>query len=433
MSNLNETALHEHYEPRGFKGIIDNLKSRFYTLEEFPNLERDLLPQQILKKAMNIPEAGLRSFAIGLSGKELEGLLLDLRDASGFDAIKRGTELLTIRLSPRILKLLTILYQYHYTSAGLNIALKRIATAREGAFIRRFGAEENKFAAVCSAIDECKRDIDQCFKTYSIHSKSPFAEEAVLAYLNYADKEGLMTNRGWIIGAIDHHRPDQLHQLIKNYLSSFALVEFHDGINLSILHKIGQPYTSPDWESYDLELRDKFAQWSFLHQLKLHSIGFPKKFTVLAKYYEQVRNSYTIREESLMVIDFGDIVLVDISTNPFSFFYEKGAFEKEIDAWQKSKAVQAAWDKWEESIDIWPTEGEEERPEPFVPAFLRIDKKNLTARDFIIEEIEEPCVKLSYEGIDVLYIQEMLDIKMGLEPDMRRKQLAKLRKKDTRR
>jgi hypothetical protein len=91
-------------------------------------------------------------------------------------------------------------------------------------------------------------------------------------------------------------------------------------------------------------------------------------------------------------------------------------------AWENSKAQEeAAKELYVEDMD--------NSPEPYQPTFLRMDKKNLTARDFMIEEIEEPCIKLSYEGIDVLYINEMLDIKMGLEPDMRRKQLAKLRKR----
>ena len=88
-----------------------------------------------------------------------------------------------------------------------------------------------------------------------------------------------------------------------------------------------------------------------------------------------------------------------------------------MEAWKKSREQQEApWD-----------EEEGERPEPYLPTFLRMDRRNSTARDFIIEEIEEPCVKLSYEGIDILYINEMMDIKIGLEPDLRKKQLAKLK------
>jgi hypothetical protein len=121
----------------------------------------------------------------------------------------------------------------------------------------------------------------------------------------------------------------------------------------------------------------------------------PKKYSVLSKYADRVRTSYTIKEENLFIIDFGEIVIADIYDRPYSFFYQTEMFEREMAAWQADEAN--------------------------LPAFIRIDRKNLTARDFIIEVAEEPCVKLSYEGIDILYIQEMLDIKMGIEPDIRRK------------
>lgn len=400
------------FEPTNFKSIISSLKDRFFTVEEFPAVQRELLPSDILKKASELQTVEVRYFAARLKGKELEALILDLRDAADPKEIRLAAEILMYRVSKRILKLLTILYQYNPDSAGLNHILKDLAREREekkdtsveAAFIRRFGAAEDKISAVASAIDEYEMDIDKCFQALSIYRKSPFAEEAAMSYLEAASREALMTNRRWIVSTIEHQDSSHLYPLIVNYLTSFSLIELHDGINLAIMHRIGQPYKDPDWEPYKTELRDKFAQWCFLHQLKLHAMGFPKKFSVLRKYFDQVRNSYMIKEENLLVIDFGDIVLADVAGNPYSFFYEKAAFEKEMADWK-------------------------EDPQMYPPSFLRLDRKNLTARDFIIEEIEEPCIKLSYEGIDVLYIQEMLDIKIGLEPDMRRKQLAKIKKR----
>ncbi|SHJ37280.1 hypothetical protein [Parasporobacterium paucivorans] len=413
--------------PEKFKSIINSLRGRFFTVEEFPRIPRELLPQNVLQETMELKAGDIRHYAVRLKGKELEGLILDLRETAKREEMQRAAEILTYRISPRILKLLTILYQYHSDSEGLNLVLNRMAgiieekddSSREAAFVRRFGAVEDKVSAACGAVDEYEMDIDKCFQALGIYRQSPFAEEVVLCYLGNTSREGMMTNRAWIVSAIGYHENTRLYPLISNYLSAFSLIELHDGINLAILNKIGQPYTSPDWEPYKVDLRDKFAQWCFLHQLKLHSIRFPKKFSVLRKYYDQVRSSYVVKEENLMVIDLGDIVIADTADDPYSFFYEKRVFEKEMADWKASQEEQ----------ENWSSEAGEERPREYRPSFLRLDKRNLTARDFMIEEIEEPCIKLSYEGIDVLYIQEMLDIKIGLEPDMRRKQLAKIRKR----
>ncbi len=431
MDNLRDNLSEPQniFGSKELKRKIIALKGRFFTLEEFPFIGEGVLPRDTLKRALRIPESEITYFALSLRGKEIDGLILELRDASDHDSVDMASRILELRTSARILKLLTILYQYNYASIGLKTVISRMfhiikerkTFGREAAFIDRFGAETGKFTAVCRAIDECGMDIDQCFRTFNIHSDSPFAAETALLYLENANKDALMLNRRWMIRSVERHEPDRLFGLIANYLSAFAIIELHDGVNLAILNKIGQPYMSVNWGSYDIKLREKFAQWCFLHQLKLHSYNYPKKFTVLSKYYEQVINSYTIDEENLLVIDFGDLVLVDMAANFFSLFYDKETFESEMKDWRKSKAAQAG-----EEAEIQ----EAESQEAFVPSFLRINKKYITARDFIIEEIEEPSVMLSYEGLELLYIQEMLDIKMGLEPDMRKKQLAKLRKKN---
>ena len=405
--------------------ILNGLKDRFYTLEEFPLIKREVLPQGILSKAMEVPENEIESFAFRLKGKELEGLLLDLRDTAGDREILRACEILNHRVTLRILKLLTILFQYNYTSPGLSAALNRLAErihARdkytcEEAFVRHLGQVEDKFSALCPIIEEHGGEISKAFWTLNINGKSPFACEAAFRYLTDPSGGGYTANLKWMVRTIECKTAEELQPLVTNYLSAFTAAEYHDGINLAILKKLGQPNISPDWAVYEKPLRDKFTQWYFLSRLKIHTISMPKKYKVLSKYFKQVHSSFEMAEENLMVIDFGDIVIADIADRAYSFFYEKDVFEKEMEAWEKSRQETATLSD-EEAF---------EKPAPYLPTFLRIEKRNYTARDFIIEEIEEPCVKLSYEGIDVLYINEMMDIKIGLEPDLRKKQLAKLK------
>jgi len=386
---------------------LETLRARFFTLEEFPFLDRGFLPRGVLAEALQHNQSELKNYAMGLTGKQLEGLLFELKEAKEQEKIQRVVQILIVRISSRLIRLLTILYQFNDSSAGLNEGLQEIcgmlkqnsARIPEEAFVRRFGDTDDKVKAVKEAIEEMRWNITECFKAYAIHEKSIFAEKCVLSYLNTANRAGLLLNRSWILKILDSRPAAELKILIEKYLSTFGLAEYHDGINLAILNKLGRPYESPDWEAYPAELKKKFSEWCFLHQLKLHTMKVPKKYSVLSKYADRVRTSYTVNEEKLFIIDFGEIVIADIYDRPYSFFYQTEMFEREMAAWQDDEAK--------------------------LPAFIRIDKKNLTARDFIIEEAEEPCVKLSYEGIDILYIQEMLDIKMGIEPDIRRKHMAK--------
>ena len=431
-----------------FKNAVDGLRVRFYTQDEFPGLKRERLPKSILREAMQVANQDRISYAAGLKGSQLESLIFDLRDSVDTNEIGKAIEILCLRISPRILKLVTILYLYHFWSQGLNESIKELgkaalekpACAVAGAFAIRFGWTEDKMAEIEAAINESDKDISQCFKTYGIDGKSPFAQAGFLSYLSVADKDALRTNRRWIINAIEHQPSERLVQLINNYLSTFTMVEYNDGVNLAILNKIGQPYVSPDWEVYSVEIRDTFAQWSYLHRLKLHSVGVPKKYEVLGAYFEQVRSSYEIKNDKLLIIDFGEIVVVDISDRPYSFFYQKKVFDQEMEAWRKSREAleEMSYEESDENAacysagyryDVESEECDQPKEKKYLPTFIRIDQKNTTARDFIIEEVEEPCMKLSYEGVDVLYIRELMDIKMGLEPDMRKKQLAKAMKK----
>ena len=385
------------------KDALQNLSTRFFTLEEFPFLDRGFLPCGILAEALQRDRSDLNHYALGLNGKQLEGLLFDLKEAKEQEEIQRAVQILKVRVSSRLIRLLTILYQYNDSSRGLNEGLREIcvmltqsgARVPEDAFIRRFGDVDDKVKAVKEAIEEMRWNITECLKVYAIHEKSAFAVKCVLSYLNTANRAGLLLNRFWILRTLENLPAAELKKLIENYLKTYKLTEYHDGINLEILHKLGRPYDSPDWEAYPAELKKKFSEWCFLHQLKLHTMKVPKKYSILSKYVDRVKTSYTVKDENLLVIDFGEIVIADIYDRPYSFFYQKEIYEQEMAAWQAD----------EENL----------------PTFIRIDKMNPTARDFIIVEAEEPCVKLSYEGIDILYIQEMLDIKMGIEPDIRRK------------
>jgi hypothetical protein len=109
-----------------------------------------------------------------------------------------------------------------------------------------------------------------------------------------------------------------------------------------------------------------------------------------------VRQCLALDEVSALVIEFEKIVVVDLTNRPYSCFYHIEDFEREMKKWTE--------------FDILPT-------------FIEIDKVPVSARDYIIEEKDDTCILLCYEGIDLLYIKELLDIKFGLVPEFRRMKL----------
>lgn len=397
----------------GFKKELLNLRNRFYTKEEFPSLSSDSFSLGVLREAVRIPRDRLSAYSCRLRGKDLDALMLELKDASDEREVKWVASILLNRWSKRLAKLMTVLYQHNYDSFGLNRALHELSLSMaqgmekgdraENAFIRGFGNKEDKINAACLAIYDYDMYVDRCFADLKITAGTPFAKQVVYMFLGDAPKEGIEKNRLHIVKAIESLSAKDMRKIVNNYLLRFNVDDFDDGINLTILHKLGRDFESAEWQQYDAEPKKRFARWVYLHELKIHSLPFPKKYEILSKYRHRLLDSRKIALEDLMIMDFGDLVIADVSTDPFSHFCEKRIFEEEMEAWKK--------------------ESEEEE---YRPIFLTHDRKSLSARDFIIEEKEDVCIMLSYEGIDALYIREMLDIKMGLEPDMRRRQLAKL-------
>lgn len=386
-----------------FQQAIQEICSRFYTAQEYPFLTRDRFPTGVLDRAATLGSEDFAIFAARLKASELDALLFDLRDSSTPQELHVGLTILRLRFSPRLLKLISVFFQYNMDSIPLKQACRalvleaaeRKSYPKEGVFLWRFAEAEDIFAALRLAAAEEKGDLSKFCLVWCIDPKSPLARKSFLQYLADADKNSLLINRNWIISFVEKEKTQEIEALIKNYLSSLDLLEYQDGVCLAIWERLGDAYESTTWEAYTKKHRDLMAQWNFLHLLKVHTLAFPQKLEILSKYYSRIRSCKKLPEQHLLIIDFGEIIVVDLESQPFSFFYQKAKYEEEMRRW----------------------EGEEQK----IPVFLRKDRKVTTARDFMIEEKEEPYMKLSYIGVDRFYIQELMDIKMGIEPDMRRK------------
>lgn len=381
-----------------FVETIEGIRERFFTFEEFPFVKKSYFPKNGLRNVMLAGEGNLEIYAASLKGRDVEGLLRELVCSKHEEEIRQAARVLCLRRSKRIVRLTGILFQYHYNAEGIKFLVRELLACsgedliEKESFLRRFGSSEDPLKALADAIEGEGNDVDALFRKYGIVTDSALAMEACFDYFGRCVKIGCLLNTSVLLRLIEDSSKERLGKIINHYLSTLTLLEYSDNVNAAILSKIGDPYISPDWAPYDRQIREKFSRWSYLRRLKEHCQNQPEKFGVLVEYLNQVKTNYIIPKAEALIIDFGEMILADVKDRD-TFLYEKSFFEREMELWEMEEGM--------------------------LPIFVRGNADILTARMFMLSEDDAPCIRLSYGGIHRYYADEVLNIKTGLEPDMR--------------
>lgn len=380
--------------------VLDAISDKFFTFEEFPNISRSRLPAGVCEAAMSADGRELAAFGAALSGKELEAMILDfpsLKTAEEWDRI--GSILMT-RFSPRIVKLIFSLFQAACNTESVRFLMKKtVEEARRrqdypepGAFFWAFGESEDFMEAVKTAFYKDSNELDLLFQTYHIAENTRLAAEIRRQCLEDAELPLIRKNVRHLVYLIENMPEALLFQTVTNYLQQFDVLNALDEVSQAVLKRLGEPSRPGCWSGFSEETKKRFTQWCFCHRLKLHSELFPEKYKILKKYYDQVLQCYELKETEALVIEFEKFFIVDIADRPCSYFYLKEDFERETGQWAEFGIL---------------------------PAFLKGDDGQVSARDYIIEEKDGPCILLRYEGIGLLYIAELLDMKTRPDADFR--------------
>jgi len=370
-----------------FHSVLNALSEKFYTFEEFPNISRSRLPAKVCEAAMAVGEEELADYSATLSGKELEAMILDFPALKTEAEWERIASVLMLRFSPRIIRLIFHLFQENCHSEAVWFLVKKVDAeadrrrhyTNEGVFIWDFGKSDDLFRDIRNAFYASTRELDDFFETYLIGEDTALAIEIRRQCLEGAEHSLILKNTHHMVYLIEKAPSEFLFHMITNYLQRFDVLNSSDEVNQAILKCLGEPSRAGNWEGFSDETKQRFSQWCFCYHLKLHSKKFPKKYLTLRQYYEQVKGCYELDEApEALVVEFETIVIVDVADRPYSCFYHKNDFEKEIG----------------ECTEFG-----------ILPSFLREDGVQITARDHIIEEKNGPCIQLRYDGVGPLYIK----------------------------
>ncbi|MGI6751743.1 MAG: hypothetical protein ACOX4U_03885 [Anaerovoracaceae bacterium] len=387
------------FETEKFKNAMEDVRKRFFLVEDFAELDRNSLPKGVLERAMEVDGDELERFSYSLSGKELESLLFDVLSQKSLAFQERAAQILNTRFSPRLIKLFFVLYQAHYDVDAMRLLRRRMIREakrrgyfpQEGLFFWDFDDTDSFFEDIKENFKSNFNRLDDYFEKYQIRGNSRLAMEIRLYCLEDADIDLIHLNLSHFMSILEKKQERAILTAVTNYIYLSDIDRPVNEVFLLILERLGDPALSDKWKLYERRTIEKFSQWSFYHRLKLHSERYPKKYEVLSQYYEQVEESYEL-EGSALVMDFGSIVVVDIPDNPYSFFFYKWEFKRQIKEWEEMGVL---------------------------PVFYKKLSDQISARDYIIEDMDAPYIILQYEGVGLLYIKEILEIQLNLIPDFR--------------
>lgn len=385
-------------EKTQLRTALKQIGERFFSFQEFPTVERSRLPEGVVEEAAEIRESEVDFYSASLSGKELEAMILDFPGLYSKEERERVGAILASRFSPRLINLIFNLYQVQCHSEALRFLIRKFAEEAdrrkqfpdEGRFFWNFGKSDDYFPGIKAVFRESINDLNELFQRYFIGEETPFAMEIRRICLEDADHELLHHNRKNLIFLIDNGREEFLPKAIENHIYSFEILDPSDEVNQAILNRMGEVSQSEKWEGYSEDTKKKFRQWCFCHQLKAYTWEATSKYRILSQYYEYVRQSTELENGSAFVIEFDTVVVVDVAGQPHSYFYLKADYDREFRQWQEFGIK---------------------------PSFLLEDGVKVTARDHIILHQDAACIRLQYDGIDKLYIKELLDVKLGIVPD----------------
>lgn len=384
------------FELTNFNRALEGMRERLFLLEEFPYIDRNRLPRGVVERSQG---KNLKEFSCSLLGKEMESLLFEIMHQESEEMRERAADIICMRFSPRIIKLSFSLYQSYFDTTPMRLLRDKLVSEaerrgefpHEGNFFWDFDENKDDPEVLKEEFTARWRMLDDFFKEYGMRSESRLAMEIRLRYLEDADINIIHSNLRHFLVLLEGKQEKELVKTITNYILQADIAHAVDEIFVSILEKLGEPALSKKWKGYDEAVIDKFSQWSFYHRLQLHSAEYPKKYEILSAYYKQVKESYEL-EDSAFVIDYGDIVVVDLPHDPYSYFIYKWEFNRQMKEWDEMEVL---------------------------PVFYEKALDQVTARDYIIEDVDAPYILLQYEGVGLLYIKEILGIKLGLIPDLK--------------
>lgn len=386
------------FTPSKLTSTLKELAPRFFLPSEFPERQPEATASQLLKGAIGLSADALSGFAMRLKGSELESLILLLPNAAENEKTCIAA-ILKMRANRRVLELFWPFFQFHYendnvfgTAKDLMTPLPEALQASTATRNLDLFTNADGFAVMLDKLNKDGASLAIFAAKEALLLKSPLTVKLFELYFRQCAKDGFLMNEKRLLHTFEALSTKDAESILVHYLKTMSRQEFLLNINTYILSRWGAPFKSAEWAAIPLELKQKFSEWISYRRLAEHFSRNKLKLRILSNVVPYMRHVELSSDAKFMAADFGEFLIVDDNElSSYSYFIEKDLYEK---------LAQDRLSKGLDDIKFSAT-------------------RNIGARDFMIDEVEDSFMQLEYEDVGRLYIIDMLNIKLNIVPDLR--------------
>lgn len=401
---------------------IDDIAGQFRLPREIVHEDRSGEIARLTGEILGLRDDDLPRYAVKMDGRSVETLLFallagpDRADGSGGDGgsgsdgssgsdgarRERLERLLELRFSRRIVVLICAFYAWRYEDGEMACLAESAAGYAAGrgldipqvhmlklAVGSRGEAKDIAEALAAEVVGEDSH-LNSFFRKYDLDRESPLALATVKKTLAVCGRKGYTLNEGWMLRLI--RAGEAGPEILEHYIGSLDEHDYSLKINLAIIEARGRPVSPDDWPDVAARYKQKFIRWCFLKEFQDYYAANYVKLRFFTAYLPHIKNAGLMGEadaSGMLVVDFGEFVVLDTEgESDYSYLCEKDVFAR-----------------------VWGDQG------------LAVEKeKILGAREYILEDAQDQLTRLSFHAVGQLYAKEMIDILLGLMPDVRASQ-----------
>jgi len=365
----------EAYTPIYFSRAIDEMPDRFFIQGEFP-ITRNR--EEVFQTAALLDKPGFNS--AGLSGSQLEDLIFCLA-ARPTQAI---TDILTERVTARLLGLMWAFFQYNYDNENISSVFSSIIKKRDkndfepkqGQIIFEKGFLTDCLGFPITQVKAGKAKLTEIITKYEILPDSPYFHDMLTRFFIQSPPQLIKDNFEFLVKLFETG-PIPIMALIR-YIDALMPDEYSPEATILITQKIGAPGQSDFWLDYPPVMSQKMLDWNKIHKITLAYKPDSRKYKFLTKYTPRINDAIYDEETNVLKILFGQFVIIDDMSddNAFVFCADPAA-----------------------SLELKDTK--------------RIAIR-YTAKDFVVGGVKEDYLRISLAGLDKMYADEMFGVLLDM-------------------